>query len=144
MVAARYVLRAWFSPVAWARTRDARRGVWLSLICAGPPLRSSRWAGRGWARRTGNGRGGRGFTAPPSASPSEPYQFLQLIIGVIIGPRAEIQLRRALQGGGGDPLHLFSEPMAVATYAVIAVILLWPLIAKLIRRARGANTPKEA
>jgi hypothetical protein len=71
-------------------------------------------------------------------------QFLQLIIGVIIGPRAEIQLRRALQGGGGDPLHLFSEPMAVATYAVIAVILLWPLIAKLIRRARGANTPKEA
>ncbi len=68
---------------------------------------------------------------------------LPLIIGVIIGPRAEIQLRRALQGGGGDPLHLLSEPLAVVTYVVIAVILLWPLIGKLIQRARGANTPKD-
>lgn len=69
---------------------------------------------------------------------------LPLIIGVIIGPRAEIQLRRALQGGGGDPLHLFSEPLAVVTYVVIAVILLWPLIGTLIQRARGATTPKDA
>lgn len=65
---------------------------------------------------------------------------LPLIIGVIIGPRAEIQLRRALQGGGGDPTHLFSEPMAVGIYVIIAVILLWPLI---VRRLRGGNNPKE-
>jgi putative tricarboxylic transport membrane protein len=69
---------------------------------------------------------------------------LPLIIGVIIGPRAEIQLRRALQGGGGDPMHLFSEPMAVMVYVVIALILLWPFIVKLIHRARGANISKEA
>lgn len=69
---------------------------------------------------------------------------LPLIIGVIIGPRAEIQLRRALQGGGGDPMHLVSEPMAVVVYAIIAVILLWPLIANLIRSALGTDTPQDA
>ncbi|HYO20553.1 MAG TPA: tripartite tricarboxylate transporter permease [Dermatophilaceae bacterium] len=69
---------------------------------------------------------------------------LPLIIGVIIGPRAEIQLRRALQGGGGDPTHLFSEPMAVVVYLVIAVILLWPVTGKLIKLAQHARTPKDS
>lgn len=65
---------------------------------------------------------------------------LPLIIGVILGPLAEKQLRRALQTGGGDPLYLFSEPLAVAVYVAIALVLLYPLIGKAIRRIRDAQT----
>lgn len=62
--------------------------------------------------------------------------ILPLIIGVIIGPRAEVQLRRALQAGGGDPTHLFSEPLAVGVYVVIAVLLAWPLLRRVVQKSR--------
>lgn len=62
--------------------------------------------------------------------------ILPLIIGVIIGPRAEVQLRRALQAGGGDPTHLFSEPLAVGVYVVIAVVLAWPLLRRVVQKSR--------
>jgi len=64
---------------------------------------------------------------------------LPLIIGVIIGPRAELQLRRALQVGGGDVSYLLSEPLAVGIYVVIAVVLGWPLLRRLVRRRRPAS-----
>ncbi|MET0870959.1 MAG: tripartite tricarboxylate transporter permease, partial [Paeniglutamicibacter terrestris] len=54
--------------------------------------------------------------------------------GVILGPRAEAQLRKSLQLSSGDPAGLFSEPVAVVAYVIIALVLLWPLIAKLLRR----------
>ena len=66
---------------------------------------------------------------------------LPLIIGVIIGPRAELQLRRALQTGGGDPAYLLSEPLAVGIYVVIAVVLAWPLLRWAWRRARRPGSP---
>ncbi|MFI8412049.1 tripartite tricarboxylate transporter permease [Paeniglutamicibacter gangotriensis] len=59
---------------------------------------------------------------------------LPLIIGVILGPRAEAQMRKAMQLSGGDPAGLFSESIAVVVYVIIAVVLLWPLVAKLLRR----------
>ncbi|MHA7242492.1 tripartite tricarboxylate transporter permease [Paeniglutamicibacter antarcticus] len=58
---------------------------------------------------------------------------LPLIIGVILGPRAESQLRKSMQLSAGDPAGLFSEPIAVVVYAIIALVLLWPLAAKLLR-----------
>jgi len=64
---------------------------------------------------------------------------LPLIIGVIIGPRAELQLRRALQVGGGDVSYLLSEPMAVGIYVVIAVVLAWPLLRRVVRRGRAGS-----
>jgi putative tricarboxylic transport membrane protein len=65
---------------------------------------------------------------------------LPLIIGVIIGPLAEKQLRRALQTGGGDPLFLLSEPLAVVVYGIIALVLLWPLLVRLVRRVRSDHS----
>ena len=64
---------------------------------------------------------------------------LPLIIGVILGPRLEIQLRQALQLGEGKWSTLFSEPVAVIVYVVIVLLFAAPLISRLIRR-----TPKEA
>ncbi len=59
---------------------------------------------------------------------------LPLIIGVILGPRAEAQLRKSLQLSAGDPAGLFSEPVAVVAYVIIALVLLWPLANMALRR----------
>ncbi|WP_246262785.1 tripartite tricarboxylate transporter permease [Arthrobacter mobilis] len=62
---------------------------------------------------------------------------LPLIIGVILGPRAEEQLRKALQLSGGDVSGLWSEPIAVGVYIVAALVLAWPLLAFVLRKTRG-------
>jgi putative tricarboxylic transport membrane protein len=59
---------------------------------------------------------------------------LPAIIGVILGPDAELHLRRALQIADGDVTTLVSTPLSVVVYAVIALILVLPLLR---RRARG-------
>jgi putative tricarboxylic transport membrane protein len=62
---------------------------------------------------------------------------LPAIIGVILGPRAELQLRRALQISGGEVGGLFTSPVAIGIYTLIALILLWPLINRyVVRRFR--------
>jgi putative tricarboxylic transport membrane protein len=66
---------------------------------------------------------------------------LPLILGVILGPRLEDQLRKALKLSGGDPLGpngLLGEPIAVVVYIIVAIILVWPLLFKLYRRNRPA------
>lgn len=62
---------------------------------------------------------------------------LPLILGVILGPLAEAQLRRTLQLSGGAVSGLWSEPAAVVLYAVAALVVLWPLVGRLARRVRG-------
>ncbi|GGI93242.1 tripartite tricarboxylate transporter permease [Pseudarthrobacter scleromae] len=63
---------------------------------------------------------------------------LPLILGVILGPRIEGQLRKSLQLSAGDPAGLLGEPIAVSIYIILALILAWPLIFKLVRRNRPA------
>jgi putative tricarboxylic transport membrane protein len=62
---------------------------------------------------------------------------LPAIIGVILGPDAELQLRRALQLANGDVTTLVSTPLSVVVYLVIAALLLFPLVGKL----RNGRTP---
>jgi putative tricarboxylic transport membrane protein len=62
---------------------------------------------------------------------------LPLIIGVILGPRLEEQLAQALQLSQGDVSALWSEPVAVIVYVVIAVLLLGPLVLRLIPGRQG-------
>lgn len=62
---------------------------------------------------------------------------LPLIIGVILGPRAELHLRRTLQLSDGDISGLWSGPLAVAAYLVVGLIVLWPLINRVVRRQRA-------
>lgn len=64
---------------------------------------------------------------------------LPLILGVILGPRLEDQLRKTLKLSGGDPAGLFNEPIAIVVYVIVGLILLWPLVLKLIRRNRPAT-----
>ncbi|WP_067817197.1 tripartite tricarboxylate transporter permease [Actinomadura kijaniata] len=61
---------------------------------------------------------------------------LPAILGVILGPGAELQMRRALQISDGSLTGLVNSPLAVAVYAVVAVLLAWPLARRLVRAAR--------
>lgn len=64
---------------------------------------------------------------------------LPLIIGLILAPRAEGQLRKSLQLSAGDISGLWSEPIAVGVYAIVALILAWPLVALAWRHFRPAK-----
>ena len=59
---------------------------------------------------------------------------LPLIIGVILGPRIERQLRQSLQLGAGDWGSLFTEPVAIVTYVCMIVLLAIPLVLRLLHR----------
>ncbi|GAB4583823.1 tripartite tricarboxylate transporter permease [Nocardia sp. IFM 10818] len=64
------------------------------------------------------------------------FPLLPAIIGAILGPNAEGQLRRALQISNGDLTGLIDTWFSIAVYTVIAVILAWPLLARLVRNRR--------
>lgn len=56
------------------------------------------------------------------------YPVAPVVVGMILGPMAETQLRRALQINNGDPMVLLQSPIS-ATLLVIAVIALFgPLL----------------
>jgi putative tricarboxylic transport membrane protein len=64
--------------------------------------------------------------------------ILPLIVGVILGPRAELQGRRSLQLSGGELHGLVGGWVSWLIYATIAVVLLWPLIGRfVVRPLRG-------
>jgi putative tricarboxylic transport membrane protein len=59
--------------------------------------------------------------------------LLPAIIGVILGPFAEEELRRALQISNGDVSGLI-EPFSIVVYGIVALVLLWPIARKLLPR----------
>jgi len=66
---------------------------------------------------------------------------LPAIIGVILGPAAEQQMRRALQLSDGDLTGLVNTPFSIVVYVIIAVLLAWPLIRKLFPAKPTPPTP---
>ena len=75
---------------------------------------------------------------------------LPLIVGVILGPRVELQGRRAMQLSSGDPKGLIGNVdvatgqfvvsgIAVTVYAIILVVLFWPLLFRLVKRLLPAK-----
>jgi putative tricarboxylic transport membrane protein len=64
--------------------------------------------------------------------------ILPLIVGLILGPHAELQGRRALQLSGGELHGLIGGWVSMLIYASILVVLLWPLIGRfVVRPLRG-------
>lgn len=57
-----------------------------------------------------------------------------LIIGLILGPMAELQMRRALQISAGDPAALFATPLSKALYLVLALVIFAPFIWRAIKK----------
>jgi putative tricarboxylic transport membrane protein len=60
--------------------------------------------------------------------------ILPAIIGVILGPAAEVQMRRALQLADGSLTGLVNTVFSVTVYAIVLVILLWPLVRRFTRK----------
>jgi putative tricarboxylic transport membrane protein len=61
------------------------------------------------------------------------FPIAPVVVGLILGPLAEQQLRRALAISQGDVMVLFQSPIAAVLFAVAALALVVPLIL----RARG-------
>jgi putative tricarboxylic transport membrane protein len=62
--------------------------------------------------------------------------MLPAIIGVILGPFSEEQLRTALQLSNGRLSGLVT-PMTVVVFSIIGLILLWPLVRRVLPRRAG-------
>lgn len=62
------------------------------------------------------------------------YPITPLILGVVIGPMAELQLRRAVQISNGDFMTLIEKPFSIVIYLFLILGLViskgWPLIKK--------------
>ena len=58
------------------------------------------------------------------------YPIAPVIVGMILGPMAEIQLRRALGTSNGDLTVLVSSPVAATLLVLAAIALLGPLLWK--------------
>jgi putative tricarboxylic transport membrane protein len=58
------------------------------------------------------------------------------VVGLILGPLAEQQLRRALTLSEGDPSILVSGPITVVLWSVVAVALVAAIVLPLVRRRR--------
>ncbi|GAA2784479.1 tripartite tricarboxylate transporter permease [Crossiella cryophila] len=61
---------------------------------------------------------------------------LPAVLGVILGPAAELQMRRALQLSDGDVTGLVNTPFSITVYLVVAAILFAPLVGALLRKRR--------
>ncbi|MEU6994301.1 tripartite tricarboxylate transporter permease [Streptomyces sp. NPDC046465] len=70
--------------------------------------------------------------------------ILPAVIGVILGPNAEQQLRRALQISDGSVSGLVDTPFSVTVYGLIVLIVAWPLLKKAVVRARRRDVDVEA
>jgi putative tricarboxylic transport membrane protein len=63
------------------------------------------------------------------------YPVAPVVVGLILGPLAEQQLRRALAISQGDLSALVASPAAITLYAIAAVALIVPTIVRL--RGKG-------
>lgn len=65
------------------------------------------------------------------------YPIAPMVVGLILGPMAETQLRRALQISLGDPMALVESPLAATLLAIAALALVAPLIFKGLSRFKA-------
>jgi len=63
------------------------------------------------------------------------YPIAPVVVGLILGPMAEQQLRRALAISQGDPAILIGSPVAIVLYSVAILALVLPMIMRL--RGKG-------
>ena len=61
------------------------------------------------------------------------YPIAPVVVGLILGPLAEQQLRRALSIGQGDPMVLVHSPVAIVLLLLAATAVILPIIL----RSRG-------
>ena len=68
------------------------------------------------------------------------FPIAPVILGAILGPNLESQLRRALTASNGDWSVFVTRPSSAVVLALAVVALVVPYVPWLIRRARGEST----
>jgi putative tricarboxylic transport membrane protein len=64
------------------------------------------------------------------------YPVAPMVVGLILGPMAEAQLRRSLQMTLGDPMVFLENPGSATLLAIAAIALVAPLAIKGLDRLR--------
>jgi putative tricarboxylic transport membrane protein len=67
------------------------------------------------------------------------YPVAPMIVGLILGPMAEGQFRRALQISLGDPYVFFKHPSSAVLLALAVVAIIAPLVFKNLKRFKGED-----
>jgi putative tricarboxylic transport membrane protein len=67
------------------------------------------------------------------------YPVAPVVVGLILGPVAEAQLRRALQISLGDPLVLVQSPMSATLLAIALVALIAPFVLRGVSRFKTSE-----
>jgi len=67
------------------------------------------------------------------------YPIAPMVVGLILGPMAETQLRRALSISLGDPLVLFESPISAVLLAIAALALAAPFLMRGLDRFKAAE-----
>lgn len=73
------------------------------------------------------------------------YSAAPLILGFVLGPMLEENLRRAMLMARGDPVRLVSDPLTGSILALSTLMLLWAVyggVRNLIRAARARDLPQ--
>jgi putative tricarboxylic transport membrane protein len=68
--------------------------------------------------------------------------LISLLLGFVLGPRVEVNLKRALISANGRVSDIFNRPLAVIFLTISFLFLFWPLLKKIpekINRIRGAR-----
>ena len=60
-----------------------------------------------------------------------------VVVGMILGPLAEAQMRNALSIGEGNWMIFVQRPMSASLLAVVVAVLVLPRLARRISRGRG-------
>jgi putative tricarboxylic transport membrane protein len=60
------------------------------------------------------------------------YPIAPVVVGLILGPLSEQQLRRALSISQGDPVILVQSPLAIALYVIAAIAFFGPILWRLL------------
>ena len=67
------------------------------------------------------------------------YPIAPVVVGLILGPVAEAQLRRALSISLGDPMVLLQSPISATLLAIALIALLAPFVMQGLGRFRAAE-----
>jgi putative tricarboxylic transport membrane protein len=67
------------------------------------------------------------------------YPIAPVVIGLILGPAAETQLRRALSISLGDPMVLVQSPISATLLAIALIALIAPFVLKSMRQLRSRD-----
>ena len=65
------------------------------------------------------------------------YPIAPAVVGLILGPMADNQLRRALQISLGDPMILLENPGSATLLAIAALALILPFVTKQLRKFKA-------